>query len=79
MSIEEQGPMNRTSITIVVVVLLFAAWLAYSQGWFNWSGSSYETESNTVRTDQRIDQEKTNEDVVRLTKETAKPADTVTE
>ena len=79
MSITEQGPINRTSITIVVVVLLFVAWLAYGQGWFNRSGSSYETESNAVRTDQRIDQEKMNEDAVRLTKETAKPAGTVTE
>ena len=29
--------MNRTSITIVVVVLLCAAGFAYSQGWLDWS------------------------------------------
>ena len=79
MSIDEQVSGNRTSITIVVVVLLTAAGLAYSQGWFNWSRSNDGVESNSVRTDQRIDQEKTNEDAVRLTKEPAKPADTVTE
>lgn len=79
MSIEEKAPMNRTSITIVVVVVLSAAALAYSQGWFNWASSNDGMESNTVRTDQKIDQEKMNEDAVRLTKETAKPADTVTE
>ena len=74
MSIEEKVPMNRTSITIVVVVLLCAAGFAYSQGWFNWSSSSYEMESNSVGTNQRIDPEKTNEDGA-PTNDTAKPAD----
>ena len=50
MSIEEKVPMSRTSITIVVVILLCAAGFAYSQGWFNWSTSSYETGSNEVGT-----------------------------
>lgn len=79
MSIDEQGSWNRSTIGIVVLLLLFAATLAYSQGWFDWSRSNDGVESNNVRTDQRIDQEKTNEDAVRLTKEPAKPADTVIE
>jgi len=79
MSIEEQGSRNRSTITIVVVLVLFAATLAYSQGWFDWSRSSDGVENNNVRTDQRFDQQKTNEDVMRLTKEPATPADTVRE
>ena len=59
MSIEEKVPMSRTSITIVVVVLLCAAGFAYSQGWFNWSSSGCELESNKVCTEQSIDQENT--------------------
>jgi hypothetical protein len=74
MSIEKREPTNRTSITIVVVVVLVVAALAYSQGWFNRASTNDGTESNNVRTDQRIDQEKTNEDAVRLTKETADSA-----
>ena len=58
MSVEEKVPMSRTSITIGVVVLLCVAGFAYSQGWLNWSNSSYETESDKVGTEQTIDQEK---------------------
>ncbi len=79
MSINEQVSGNRSTIAMVAVLVLFAATLAYSQGWFDWSRSNDGVESNSVRTDQRIDQEKLNEDAVRLTKEPAKPADTVTE
>jgi hypothetical protein len=79
MSIVKQEPMSRTSITIVVVVLLCAAGFAYSQGWFNWSSSSYEMENNQVGTDQRIDPEKTNEDVAHVTQQTKEPAATRTE
>ncbi len=35
MSVNEQRSTNRTSITIVVVIVLIAAAIAYSQGWFN--------------------------------------------
>jgi hypothetical protein len=35
MSMNELGSTNRTYITIVVVVVLIAAAIAYSQGWFN--------------------------------------------
>jgi hypothetical protein len=79
MSMNEQGSTNRTYITIVVVVVLIAAALAYSEGWFNWASANDVMDGNNVRTDQRIDQEKVNEDAVRLTKETTKPTDTVTE
>lgn len=47
MSIRERSPLSRTSIT-VVVVLLCAAWYAYSQGWFDWSRPGAEIESNNV-------------------------------
>jgi hypothetical protein len=79
MSIVKQEPMSRTSITIVVVVLLCAAGFAYSQGWFNWSSSSYEMESNAVGTDQRIDPDKTNEDVTHVTQQANEPVATTTE
>ena len=55
MSVVEQKPMSRTSITIVVVILLCAAGLVYSQGWFGWSSPGMEMESNKVGTDQTID------------------------
>lgn len=79
MSIDEQGSGNRSTIAIVALLLLFSATLAYSQGWFDWSRSSDGVESNNVRTDQRTDQEKTNEDAVRLTKEPSTRADAVTQ
>ena len=74
MSIKEQLPMNRTSITIVVVVVLCAAGLVYSQGWFNWSSSGYEMESNKVGTNQTIDQKKTKADAVQVTQTASEPA-----
>jgi hypothetical protein len=79
MSINEQSPMNRTTITIVAVVLLFAAGLAYSQGWFDWSSPAPEIESDKVSTNQVLDQEETKADAVQVAQETAKPADTATE
>ena len=79
MSIEEKVPMSRTSITIVVVVLLCAAGFAYSQGWFNWSSSGYELESNTVSTDQTIDPENTKDGCCAVTQQTNEPAATLTE
>jgi hypothetical protein len=79
MSIVKQEPMSRTSITIVVVVLLCAAGFAYSQGWFNWSSSSNKLENNQVITDQRIDPVKTNENVPHVTQQTNEPAATRTE
>jgi hypothetical protein len=79
MSINEQLPKNRTSITIAVVVLLFAAGLAYSQGWFDWSSPDAELELNTVSTSQVLDQEETKADAEQVAQETAEPADTATE
>jgi hypothetical protein len=78
MSIKEQLPMNRTSITIVVVVLLCAAGFAYSQGWFNWSSAGTEMESNNVTASQALDQDKTGTKTLQVTQETAEPADTAT-
>ena len=79
MPVVEQVPMSRTTITIVALLLLCAAVVAYSQGWFNWSSSGYETGSNEVGTEQRIDQENTNEDVAHVTQPTSEPAVTLTE
>jgi hypothetical protein len=70
--------MDRKSITVVVVVLLCAAGFAYSQGWFDWSRPGAETQSNTVSTDQALDQDKTNVDAMPVTQETQKPVDSAT-
>ena len=80
MPVVEQVPMSRTtSITIVAVVLLCAAVFAYSQDWFNWSNSSYETGSNDVATEQGVDETKTNVDVAHVAQPTNEPAATLTE
>jgi hypothetical protein len=78
MSIKDQLPVNRTSITMVVVVVLCAVGFAYGQGWFNRSSSGYETESNKVGTDQTIGQEKANEDAVQVTQTVSEPVATPT-
>ena len=63
--------MDRKSITVVVVVILCAVGLAYSQGWFGPSSVSSDTENDKVTTNQTVDQEKTNADSVRVTEEKA--------
>lgn len=78
MSIKDQLPVNRTSITMVVVVVLCAVGFAYGQGWFNWSNSGYEMESNKVGTDQSIDQEKNRDGAVQVTQTVSEPAATPT-
>jgi hypothetical protein len=70
--------MNRTFITMVAVVFLCAAGYAYSQGWFNWSNTSTEMESNNVTASQAFDQDTTNEDAAQGTQVTAELADTAT-
>ena len=78
MSIVERTTRNtsRSYITLVVVVLLCAAGLAYSQGWFNWSSSSQEIEGNKVGTGQTLDQENTNVNAVPVAQKTTGPAAT---
>jgi hypothetical protein len=71
--------MDRKSITVVGAVVLCAAWFAYSFGWFDWSRTSTETRSNTVSTDQALEQDKTKADAMPLTQETAEPVDSATE
>ena len=53
-AIQEQRPMNRTSITIVIVVLLCAGGFAYSQGWLDWSRLGRETRRAIRPTSARI-------------------------
>jgi hypothetical protein len=79
MSVEEKVPMNRKTITIVVVVLLCAAGFVYSQGWFNWSNSGYEMESDSLDTEQTIDQESRQGVASPVTQNTNKPVATPTE
>jgi hypothetical protein len=79
MSVEEKVPMSRTSITMVVVVLLCVAGFAYSQGWLYWSNSSYETESDKVGTEQTINQEKMQDHAAPVTQQTKDSAATPTE
>jgi hypothetical protein len=67
---------SRTYITLVLVVLLCAAGLAYSQGWFDWSSASNEMDGNKVGTSQTIDQENTNESAVPVAQRTTDPAAT---
>ncbi len=65
MATQEQRPMNRTSITFVVVVLLCAAGYAYSQGWLDWSRPSGDTpESNKASASQELERQKTAADTV---------------
>ena len=78
MSIKEQLPVNRTSITMVVVVVLCAVGFAYGQGWLNWSSAGYEMESNKVGTEQTFGQGKANEDAVQVTQTVSEPAATPT-
>jgi hypothetical protein len=71
---KEQLSSNRTSMTVVGLVLLGAAGFAYSQGWFDWSHSGYEMEGDKVTTSQTTDQATTKEDVVHVTQQTTQPA-----
>jgi hypothetical protein len=70
--------MDRKSITIVIVVLLCAAWFAYSFGWFDRASPAAETPSNTVSADQALGQDKTNVDAVPARREVAEPVRTAT-
>jgi hypothetical protein len=79
MSVEEKVPMSRTSITMVVLVLLCVAGFAYSQGWLNWSNSSYEMESEKTGTEQTIDQENMKNDATPAKQQTNESAATPTE
>jgi hypothetical protein len=79
MSINEQLPKDRTSITIVVLVLLCAAGLAYSQGWFNWSSTGAAIETNKTSTSQDLGQEETKVDAVQMAQAKEEPVDTATE
>jgi hypothetical protein len=78
MSIQQQSPMSRTSIT-VVFVLLCAVGFAYSQGWFDWSRPRTEIESNKVSTNQALEhQNTTEEDAVKATPQALERAATPT-
>ena len=73
MAIQEPRP-NRTSITIVVVVLLCAAGYAYSQGWFNWARPGSETwRAIRPSTSQELEKQKTNGDTVPVTPQATEP------
>jgi hypothetical protein len=68
MAIQEQRPMNRTSITVVIVVLLCAASFAYSQGWLDWSRPSREViESKKANVRQELEIHKASGDGVPVT------------
>jgi hypothetical protein len=76
MTIEKQTPMNRTSLTVVGLVLLFAAWIAYGQGWFDWARSSSEMERNQPGSDQTLEEGPQNEAAARFTQASPGPAAT---
>jgi hypothetical protein len=76
MEIKQQAPMNRTTVTIVGVVLLCGAGLAYSQGWFDSLTSSFGGESNRGGTEQLIEKEETKPVGDKATTEQTAPAKT---
>ena len=76
MSMKEQVPTNRTSITVAVVILLCAVGFAYSQGWFDWSSPGAEVEMNNVSTSQTLDQEEAKTDAGQVTETVSEPAAT---
>lgn len=79
MSIKEQLPENRTSITILILVLLCAAGLAYSQGWFYWSAPDAEIQSNEVSANEMMDQDQANKVVTKSTEQTSEQASRASE
>lgn len=79
MAIQEKRPMNRTSITVVVVVLLCAAGYAYSQGWLDWSRpTSEKTDSNGANVSQELEKQKSDAGTVPVTPEASVPPATPT-
>ena len=59
--------MSRTSITIVVVVLLCAAGYAYSQGWFDWSRPGTRSRATRSAPTRAVEQENTTENATQAT------------
>ena len=77
MAIQEPRP-NRTSITIVVVLLLCAGGYAYSQGWFNKARPvSEKMENNTTNDSQESELQRTNGDTVPITPQATEPSATL--
>ena len=57
MELETQSPWStRTIVTILVVVVLCGAGLAYSKGWFDSRTTSEEVMNEEVGTQQRVEQ-----------------------
>ncbi len=71
--------MNRTPITIVVVVILCAIGFAYSQGWLNMSRPAAEMEGAQVGTSQMTDQDESKADAVQVSQKPTGPARPITE
>ena len=77
MAIQEPRP-NRTSITIVVVLLLCVASYAYSQGWFNKARPGGEKmENNTTNVSQESETQRTNGNTVPVTPQATEPSATL--
>lgn len=73
MLMKGESPMNRKSITVVVVVLLCAVAFGFSRGWFTRSSPGPEVESNKIKANQALDQKKMKVDAMQVTQQTAKP------
>ena len=57
MEITQKSPWNRTTITILAVVVLCGAGLAYSRGWFDSATTSEEMVIHQDGTQQSIEQD----------------------
>jgi hypothetical protein len=64
----EEAPMNRTPITIVVVVILCAVGFAYSQGWLNMSRPAPEIDTTKVSTSQMLNEDNSKMNIDQFTR-----------
>lgn len=79
MSLREKISANKNDIAIGIAIVLFAAGMAYSNGWFAASASSAEPISPKVSASQPMEPAKTKQEVDRVTLKTTKPTGQATE
>jgi hypothetical protein len=79
MSLKEQVSANRNSIAIAVAAVLFAALMAYSNGWFGPSAVAPEPASSKVSASQTMERENMRHDSDKVTLKTTKRAGQTTE
>jgi len=70
MSMKGELPMNRRSVTVVVVVVLCAVGFAYGQGWLDWSRPDTDVDSK-VSASQTLDQASLKQDAVQVAEQSS--------